>query len=62
MRLGGEVHHQVGLRDEPVDHGGVGDVALHELDVGAVQARGVARIGEGVEHGDVDVRGLSGRG
>ena len=57
VRLGGEVHDQVGARDEGVDEARVGDVALHEgdLTLEGGQRRVVAGGGEGVQDGDLAV-------
>ena len=55
--LGGVVDHGVRLGDQAVDQGGVADVANDELDAVGGQPGdvvGVARVGQLVEHGDVD--------
>ena len=55
--LGGVVDHGVGLGHEAVDQVGVADVAHDELDAVGGQpgdVLGVARVGQLVEHGDVD--------
>ena len=55
--LGGVVDHGVGPGHEAVDERGVADVAHDELDaVGGEpgDVLGVARVGQLVEHGDVD--------
>ena len=60
--LGGVVDHGVRLGHEAVDQAGVADVANDELDAVRGQARdvvGVARVGQLVEHGDVDARVLA---
>ena len=57
MGLGGVVDHGVGPGHEAVDERGVADVAHDELDaVGGEpgDVLGVARVGQLVEHGDVD--------
>ena len=55
VRLGGKVHDDVGVSDEPVDELGVGDVALDEGDPlhRAVERSGRPGIRQRVEHGDV---------
>ena len=52
VRLGGEVHHGVGLGDQFRHQLRVGDVALHQPDVvlDGCQRLAAARVGERVEH------------
>ena len=53
VRLGGEVEDRVGAARGSRDRLGVADVALDQLDVGAVEVRRIAGIGQLVEHDDV---------
>ena len=57
VRLGGEVHDQVGARDEGADEARVGDVALHagDLALEGGRRRIAAGVGEGVQDGDLAV-------
>ena len=62
VRLGGVVHNGVVPRDDALQEPRVADVAHDELHARGVQPRdvlGVARVGELVEHRDVDLRVLA---
>jgi hypothetical protein len=58
VRLGREVDDGVGAPHQAVDELGVGDAAVHELDLvgDRCQVLGVARVGEGVDDGEPPVR------
>src|SRR5690606_8915818 len=62
VRLGREVHHQVLTRHHLVDHGRVADVTDHEPQPrrtgDRVEVRGVAGVGELVQHGHLGAGGL----
>jgi hypothetical protein len=56
VRLGGEVHHHVGLADQLVDQVGVRDVTddqRHPVTGQPVEGPGVAGIGQLVEYDDL---------
>ena len=53
VRLRGEVENRLATLCRCGDGAAVGDVALHELDVRALEVRAVARIGELVEDNDL---------
>lgn len=58
MALGGEMDAGVGFGEEAIDQVRIADVAVHEghaLWIAACEVLAVARIGEGVEHRDMDV-------
>ncbi len=62
--FGGEVHHQIGLADQLVDQGGIGDVALDQLDPvgdGGARVSGVGGVGEFVQHPDRALGGAGGQ-
>ena len=60
VRLGGEVDYRVSLGRERVDELRVADVALHEPIAGLAfeldEVGQIARVGQLVQHGDLDVR------
>ena len=57
VALGGEMDAGVGFRKEAIDQVRIADVAMHEghaLRIAACEVLAVARIGEGVEHRDLN--------
>lgn len=57
VRLGREVDDRVSACDQPVGQVGVGDVAVHELDLVSdrFEVRQRARVGEGIDHRELPV-------
>ena len=50
MGLGGKMNHYIGSGDERFYGGGIGDIALHEVNIEAGEVGAVSSVGELVQH------------